>query len=115
MFAGPERVIREGGALRSFNNRLSRTIPKNTVFFKSSDIFNDMMDHPDEYGLKNVERWCRGYLGRMVPSEDYEDESCGGVKFKEFFWVDGLHPTSTPHKEVAKKLAEFLDGQPTQE
>lgn len=69
-----------------------------------------MLGKPENYGIKDTKNWCAAYAGRRLPGEEYEHEACGGKKFKEFFWVDGLHPTVTAHREVAKRLAASLDA-----
>ncbi|KAI0797026.1 hypothetical protein C8Q75DRAFT_743074 [Abortiporus biennis] len=60
-----------------------------TMIFSAYDLFNDILDNPEEHGF---------------PKEDVR-------KSKGSIWFDHLHPTSKTHKEIARAVFQYLLSQ----
>ncbi|KAI8339562.1 GDSL lipase/esterase [Chlamydoabsidia padenii] len=68
-------------------------------FIDAWSIFTRMMDHPHQYGFKNVTGYC--------PDWRHPDQH-GCLPIKDYFWINDLHATSKVHYHFAKAVKHFL-------
>jgi phospholipase/lecithinase/hemolysin len=79
-------------------------------------MFNDVVEHPADYGLTNVTGTCSNYIAdeaskksvlrmvaRVTPKARYD--ACEGYLF-----FDLVHPTAIAHQTIAEKIREMLDA-----
>ncbi|WP_414444307.1 SGNH/GDSL hydrolase family protein [Burkholderia sp. 22PA0106] len=77
--------------------------------FDTYAAFNDLLNHPDQYGFDDVARSCLNiahpstiqYMRTQSPRADCHDPS------RFVFW-DTLHPTTHTHEWIAQRLLPFL-------
>lgn len=50
-------------------------------------------------------------VGRPVPDADWYLPQCG-AKLSEYFWRDGIHPSSAIHGVVAAQISKLLQAGP---
>ncbi|KAL8687792.1 MAG: hypothetical protein Q9218_006139 [Villophora microphyllina] len=118
-----------------FNHRMTleassieSRLPGTKVFsFDVHGFLNVIIDSPDAFSqtarLKNTRDYCREYGDRhWLPNEPwprkdqgetdgdwhgYHDEACPH-ELREYFWLNGLHPTWPVHQALAAGLAQLL-------
>ncbi|CAF9936008.1 MAG: hypothetical protein HETSPECPRED_009981 [Heterodermia speciosa] len=70
-------------------------------------LFSSILDHPAAFGIKNTTGACPPYA--FSREEELWVEGCG-VRRREYFWADGLHPTSTVQRVLAGEVGRVLAG-----
>ncbi|KAI5838829.1 GDSL lipase/esterase [Morchella snyderi] len=111
---GAQSVALEAEALESYNGMVETRVKALkkahkdvwAQVFDSSKLFNKILDHPSEYGLKNTTGYCESYQNG-TPAQDTLYDECL-IPVNEYFWLNSLHPTAPVHKVMAKELAKTL-------
>ncbi|KAI4210999.1 MAG: hypothetical protein LQ351_006226 [Letrouitia transgressa] len=80
--------------------------------FQTNQLFTNILSegvdcYEQSAGLKNLTQSCEAYNKGHLPTVDYFNASCG-VPLKEYFWLDGLHPTYTVQDALAGAVAKAL-------
>ncbi|SAL95733.1 hypothetical protein [Absidia glauca] len=69
------------------------------IYIDAWAIFTRILDHPHQYGLKNVTSSCPEW-------RHPEKHDC--LPIKDYFWLNDLHPTTKVHYHFAKAVQDFL-------
>ncbi|CAO3607048.1 unnamed protein product [Cunninghamella blakesleeana] len=70
---------------------------KSVTLIDSYSILNDVINHPSNYGIKDVENTCPDW-------KNPEKYNCHPIN--EYFWLNNLHLTSRVHEILADKITE---------
>lgn len=100
--------------VRTWNTVLSRTAqifaqthPKTMIhLFDTYAYLNSILDHPADYGFKNITGFCKNYDAPDIATE-YAKYGC--LELKEYFWYNGGHITSHVHELLATGVRKFLE------
>ncbi|KAA8911026.1 GDSL lipase/esterase [Sphaerosporella brunnea] len=111
---GNQAVSLETEALASYNSLLACRVSdlkktKSGVWakvFKSSKVFNTILENPEQYGFKNAITYCSSYQNGTPEWNTFYPEC--GVPVDQYFWLNSLHPTHNVHKIIAAALANAL-------
>lgn len=74
-----------------FNRKLASSLPSGAIFYDTSALFRDMVAHPANYGLTEVQQPC------------YVQQVCFNP-YQHLFW-DNFHPTAHVHEIIASQFA----------
>lgn len=95
--------------------------PDTKVFTHNTHAFiNAVLDNPKQFeatkGLREMGKFCPAYKARHVGEKesekgwmDFRDKGCE-YPVKEYFWLNGLHPTFPVHRAMAEELVGLLKG-----
>ncbi|KAL8646465.1 MAG: hypothetical protein Q9226_006844 [Calogaya cf. arnoldii] len=119
---GPHKVepdiSLEGQYINDYNWRMNQMFKQFTsthddisvLLFDLGTLYSQVLDNPAAYpqtaNIKNTTGACAAYEpnDKDVPSMDYKDPSCP-YAVNEYFWLNGLHPTSSVHEVHAAQVA----------
>ena len=119
---GPHKVepdiTLEGQYINDYNWRMKQMFNQFTsahddisvLLFDLGTLYSQVLDNPAAYpqtaNIKNTTGSCAAYEpnDKDVPSMDYKDPSCP-YAVNEYFWLNGLHPTSSVHEVHAAQVA----------
>ena len=110
----------EGPKIKDFNQRLhglhsdfTRSYPDvSALLFNTNLLFSNILNNPETYpqtaDLRNVTGYCEAYDSFDLPRTDFDDASCL-VPVNQYFWLNGLHPTSSVHEALAAQVAMAIE------
>ncbi|KAF2764521.1 lysophospholipase A [Teratosphaeria nubilosa] len=80
----------------------------NVMVFETTGFLNYVLDHAEEFAIRNTTGYCAGYNQPVVGSDPgrYGCEPLG-----EYFWFNKGHMTSHTHEILAGKVEQFLVAQ----
>ncbi|KAK4241859.1 hypothetical protein C8A03DRAFT_40822 [Achaetomium macrosporum] len=81
-----------------------------TMLFDANTFLNRVLDHPEEYGIKNTTSYCPAYNQLAVLTDP---ESYGCQPLEEYFWYNAGHMTSHVHEILALEVDRYLRQQST--
>ncbi|MBB5017831.1 thermolabile hemolysin [Chitinivorax tropicus] len=107
--------------VQSFNTKLTSLVDemrtryggtKQLTLFDASQIFDDMLQHPAQYGMTNTTESCLNIrsLSSTVYLEKHEPRSTCTDPGQYVFW-DTLHPTTATHRQLAAHVETFIRNQ----